>query len=37
MAHEGRTDFTMLLGCVLFLIVGAGRWSMDADLPERTD
>ncbi len=30
MAHEARTDYTMLLGCLFFLIVGAGRWSVDA-------
>ena len=30
MAHEARTDYTMLLGCLFLLIVGAGRWSMDA-------
>jgi putative oxidoreductase len=32
MAHEARTDYAMLLGCLFFLIVGAGRWSMDACL-----
>jgi putative oxidoreductase len=32
MAHEARTDYTMLLGCLFFLIVGAGRWSLDAHL-----
>jgi uncharacterized membrane protein YphA (DoxX/SURF4 family) len=37
MAHEARTDFTMLLGCVFFLIVGAGRWSVDAHLPGAAD
>ena len=30
MAHEARLDFTMLLACVFLLIVGAGRWSLDA-------
>lgn len=30
MMHEARLDFTMLLGCVYLLIVGAGRWSLDA-------
>lgn len=30
MAHESRTDFAMLLGSVFLLIVGAGRWSIDA-------
>jgi len=28
--HEARLDFTMLLGCIYLLIVGAGRWSLDA-------
>jgi putative oxidoreductase len=30
MMHEARLDFTMLLGCIYLLIVGAGRWSLDA-------
>ncbi len=30
--HEARADLTMLLGCVYLLIVGAGRWSVDAIL-----
>jgi putative oxidoreductase len=30
MAHESRTDFSMLLGCVFLLIVGSGPWSLDA-------
>jgi uncharacterized membrane protein YphA (DoxX/SURF4 family) len=30
MAHEARLDFVMLLGCLYMLIVGAGRWSLDA-------
>jgi len=30
MAHEARTDFAMLLGLLFLLIVGAGRWSIDA-------
>jgi uncharacterized membrane protein YphA (DoxX/SURF4 family) len=29
MAHEGRTDWSMLLGLTFLLIVGAGRWSLD--------
>ncbi len=29
MAHEARTDFAMLLGCLFLLSVGAGRWSLD--------
>ena len=30
MMHEARTDFSMLLGLLFLLIVGAGAWSMDA-------
>jgi putative oxidoreductase len=30
MAHEARTDYSMLLGAVFLLVVGAGRWSLDA-------
>ena len=29
MAHEARTDWSMLLGCAFLLVAGAGRWSMD--------
>ena len=32
MAHEGRTDFAMLLGSIFLLIVGAGAWSLDVRL-----
>jgi putative oxidoreductase len=32
MAHEARTDFSMLLGSIFLLIVGAGAWSVDARL-----
>jgi uncharacterized membrane protein YphA (DoxX/SURF4 family) len=32
MAHEARTDFAMLLGSIFLVIVGAGRWSIDARL-----
>ena len=35
MAHEARVDYAMLLGCVFLLIVGAGSWSVDANLPGR--
>jgi putative oxidoreductase len=35
-AHEARVDVAMLLGCVFLLIVGAGRWSVDAQLGSRT-
>ncbi len=31
MAHEARTDFAMLLGCLFLLIVGAGTGSLDAN------
>ena len=30
MAHEARTDFSMLLGSIFLLINGAGQWSIDA-------
>ena len=30
MAHEARTDWSMLLGSVFLLVVGAGQWSLDA-------
>jgi putative oxidoreductase len=29
-AHDGRTDFSMLLGSLFLLIVGAGAWSLDS-------
>jgi putative oxidoreductase len=32
MAHEARTDWSMLLGSIFLLIVGAGRFSFDATL-----
>ncbi len=35
MAHEARTDFVMLLGAIYLLIVGAGKWSLDALLSRR--
>jgi uncharacterized membrane protein YphA (DoxX/SURF4 family) len=30
MAQEARTDWSMLLGSVFLMIVGAGQWSLDA-------
>jgi uncharacterized membrane protein YphA (DoxX/SURF4 family) len=30
LAHEARTDWSMLLGSLFLLIVGAGPWSLDA-------
>ena len=32
MAHESRTDFSLLLGSVFLLIVGSGPWSLDSRL-----
>jgi uncharacterized membrane protein YphA (DoxX/SURF4 family) len=32
MAHEARTDWSMLLGSIFLLIVGAGPWSLDSRL-----
>jgi putative oxidoreductase len=34
MAHEARTDWSMLLGSLFLLIVGAGSWSLDARLAQ---
>ena len=36
-AHESRTDWSMLLGCVFLLINGAGRWSVDHRLSRRRE
>jgi putative oxidoreductase len=35
MLHEARTDFSMILGLIFLLIVGAGPWSLDAKLRPR--
>jgi uncharacterized membrane protein YphA (DoxX/SURF4 family) len=35
MAHEARTDWSMLLGLIFLLIMGAGRWSVDGKLTDR--
>ena len=35
MMHEARTDYSMLLGLLFLLIVGAGAWSVDARLGRR--
>jgi uncharacterized membrane protein YphA (DoxX/SURF4 family) len=32
MAHEARTDWCMFLGALFLIIVGGGRWSLDAVL-----
>jgi putative oxidoreductase len=34
-AHEGRTDYAMLLNIIFLLFVGAGVWSLDARLFSR--
>jgi putative oxidoreductase len=28
-AHEARTDFSMILGATFLLLVGTGAWSID--------
>ena len=35
MAHESRTDWSMTMGSLYLLIVGAGPWSLDARLAPR--
>ena len=35
MAHEARVDYSMLLGLIFLLLVGAGSWSIDARLASR--
>jgi putative oxidoreductase len=35
MLHEARTDFSMFLGLLFLLIVGPGRWSLDARRVEK--
>jgi uncharacterized membrane protein YphA (DoxX/SURF4 family) len=35
MAHEARTDWSMLLGSVFLLLVGPGRWSLDYIIASR--
>jgi len=37
MAHEARTDWSLLLGSGFLLIVGAGPWSMDARIGKGTN
>jgi putative oxidoreductase len=36
MAHEARTDYSMLLGSLFLLILGGGAWSLDASLRRRS-
>lgn len=35
MVHEARADVSMLLGLVFLICVGAGRWSVDAQIWSR--
>jgi putative oxidoreductase len=35
MAHEARTDFAMLFGCLFLVLVGAGAYSLDARIARR--
>lgn len=35
LAHEARTDWSMLLGLIFLLIVGAGTWSLDTRIASR--
>jgi len=35
MAHESRTDFSMVMGSLFLLIEGAGKWSLDMKLLSR--
>jgi uncharacterized membrane protein YphA (DoxX/SURF4 family) len=35
MAHEARTDWSMLLGATFLFIVGGGSWSIDAWLTRK--
>jgi putative oxidoreductase len=37
MAHEARTDYSMLLGGVFILLVGAGPWSLDRILAAKAN
>ena len=36
MAHESRTDWSMTLGSLFLLMVGAGPWSLDRLLADKT-
>ena len=37
MAHEARTDWSMLLGSLFLLLVGGGLLSLDAVIVRRRD
>lgn len=36
-SHGGRTDYSMLLGVIFLLCVGAGPWSLDTWLGSREE
>lgn len=35
MAHESRTDWSMLLGAIFLAVMGSGRWSLDVWLARK--
>jgi uncharacterized membrane protein YphA (DoxX/SURF4 family) len=35
MAHEARTDWSMVMSLLFLIIVGAGPWSLDAKLAKK--
>ncbi|MEX2581290.1 MAG: DoxX family protein [Verrucomicrobiales bacterium] len=37
MAHEMRTDWAMLLGSLVLILIGAGKWSVDRRLSRTSD
>jgi putative oxidoreductase len=37
MAHEARTDWSMILGLLFLLVVGSGRWSLDYVRSQRVE
>ena len=37
MEAEARTDYSMLLGLIFLLIVGAGPWSLDSRISRRSN
>jgi uncharacterized membrane protein YphA (DoxX/SURF4 family) len=37
MSHASRTDFSMLMGTLFLVLVGAGPWSIDAKLATRRE
>jgi uncharacterized membrane protein YphA (DoxX/SURF4 family) len=36
MLHESRVDFSMLLGCIFLMIIGAGTFSLDSIISKRS-